>query len=103
MLVQHDLSPNVFDVDPDWRRVSGTPRQPVMYQMLFSVPFGRTAVMAPFWNEISTLGATSATMKSSVTLVTLPSMPPVITTSSPLARFASRFLCSLLRLDWGRM
>src|SRR5690606_22812258 len=71
-------------------------------QMAFRVPFGSAATTAPFWNFSSCPSLTSRTMNSSVTFFTLPRIPPLVTTSSPVLRLLSRFLCSLARLAWGR-
>src|SRR5690625_338589 len=72
-------------------------------QMAFRVPLGSTAWTTAFWNLSSTLSATCSTTKSSSILITLPRIPLLVTTSSPLARPATRAACSFWRLRWGRM
>src|SRR5574343_272230 len=69
----------------------------------FSVPLGRTRPIDGFCTTTSVLAAISTVTYSSPTLVTLPIMPPWVTTSSPLASPASRALCSLAFFICGRI
>ncbi|KGC61316.1 hypothetical protein DM75_3631 [Burkholderia mallei] len=67
------------------------------------VPFGRMVVTAAFCTVISVPSAISTPMYASETFVTLPTSPPLVTTSSPFAIAASMLRCSFCRFICGRI
>src|ERR1700674_467710 len=67
------------------------------------VRFGRMVVTAAFWMVISVPSAISTPTYASVTFVTLPTIPPFVTTSSPFAIAASMLRCSFWRFICGRI
>src|ERR1700744_1986482 len=68
-----------------------------------SVPFGRIVVTDPFCTVISVPSEISTPTYASPTFVTLPTMPPFVTTSSPFAIAASMLRCSFWRFICGRI
>ena len=67
------------------------------------LPLGSKLPMACFCTLTSTPSATFTLTKASPILETVPAMPPLVTTSSPLFQLINHFLCSLTRLCCGRI
>src|SRR5450830_1360151 len=69
----------------------------------FTEPLGKTCTTALRWICTSTPAATSRLRWVSPILDTLPSRPPEVTTSSPLASASIMARCSFWRFIWGRI
>src|SRR5690606_34260340 len=94
-IFEHRTTPHA----PERRALRSTEKD----QADFSVPLGRTLAMAPFCTRSCTPLATSTVMKASLRATTVPAMPPLVMTSSPLASLSSMALCSFCRFICGRI